>query len=290
MSDLHTEKETNTVCKIEKNLGGRPTDVYKLRPITDQRRALLELAAPGLYERAYPAQEIPGRPPVVADVSARQLEALGIDSAEAQQIADELNAMSAPAYAVQADLRRRASKRARVLYARLEAALDDTTSTPLPNGWIPRDTTAYRAAYLRGYCLVHDDQRLSRRQIADLIGVAARSVDAYLERAGIITEGDQFEETPLDCAANIEKEVTRLAYEVRGKPRWIIARAADGSETERAYTGDTVRDFVPAQLADGAQVYVKFQVANKRTVDPDATPTAVKPRGASSGANVEEYC
>ena len=292
-SKLETDKESKeSVSKIENNSGaGRRAEIYRLNSLGEARRALLELAAPGLYQRAYPAKDDPDRniTAVPAPISARMMTALGFDSTEAEQIAAELNAHRSPAYAQAADALRAAGKRAQRLYRRLEMALEALTSTPLPAGWTPHDLPTYRAAFLRGWLLADPDRlQCSRAQIRHLIGISNGSVDSYRERAGITVtsapEGE-FERRLLGDAPNLEHEITRQGYEVKGRPMEVIACAADGSEIVRPYNRETVQGFAAQQRRAGVPVFVNYQVANRHMVDPNATPESAVPARRRAAPN-----
>jgi hypothetical protein len=247
-AEIHGEKVVPTFAK--------PAERYRALTLADVRRTVLAWAAPRLYEAAH--RHIVARP------IPEMLEAVGYESGEAAQIAAKLDALYTPLYREHERDGQRAAYQARTRLEQLARRLNDTTSTPLPDGW-PLDSAArYRAAFLRA---TNDPQRRrSRREMCELLGVADSHLERLLDRAGLhrmVDEGE-FEVRPVRGSSDavIEQAVREGARAVKGFPRSFIVRTPDGQTHEQRYSGPEARAAMVAALGDGGEVLVKYQVAN----------------------------
>lgn len=256
---------------------GRPAQVFALKPLADVREYLLRCATPRIYERAHPAEPAPDgtRPAVLAQWTPARLVDLSYEGPAAVDASHDLNQWFAPAFDEQGELGARALMRAKKQRARLLLRLGEPHSTPLPAGWPLGSVADFRATFLRA---IHaENPQMSRRTIANLLGIADSSVDGVLARAGLQNTGEaQFELRPLTAPADtdaISRQVTRLGRDVRGYPRFVARRHADGStDAPIAYTPENARVLVLDAAANGAEVVVHFQVANVQEIVRDTPP------------------
>lgn len=276
---------------------GRPAQVFALKPLADVRDYLLRCATPRIYERAHPTEPAPDgtRPAVFAQWTPARLVDLSYEGPAAVDASQDLNQWFAPAFDEQGELGARALTRARKQRARLLLRLGEPHSTPLPAGWPLGSVADFRATFLRA---IHaENPQMSRRTIANLLGIADSSVDGVLARAGLQNTGAaQFELRPLTAPADtdaISRQVTRLGRDVRGYPRFVARRHADGSTDEPiAYTPENARVLVLDAAANGAEVVVHFQVANVQEIVRDTPPEPrrrepLQAHDAGSGAPAE---
>lgn len=256
---------------------GRPAQVFALKPLADVRDYLLRCATPRIYERAHPTEPAPDgtRPAVFAQWTPARLVDLSYEGPAAVDASHDLNQWFAPAFDEQGELGARALTRAKKQRARLLLRLGEPHSTPLPAGWPLGSVADFRATFLRA---IHaENPQMSRRTIANLLGIADSSVDGVLARAGLQNTGEaQFELRPLTAPADtdaISRQVTRLGRDVRGYPRFVTRRHADGStDAPIAYTPENARVLVLDAAANGAEVVVHFQVANVQEIVRDTPP------------------
>jgi hypothetical protein len=86
----------------------------------------------------------------------------------------------------------------------------------------------------------------------------------------------QFETRPLTAPADVDaisRQVNRLGRDVRGYPKLVARRHADGSTDEPiTYTPENARALVLDAAANGAQIVVHFQVANLQEIVRDTPP------------------
>lgn len=245
--------ETDSVCNFAKK-GHRPAHLYALLPLAALERYVLACAWPRIYERQHPTSE---EEAVLAKPQPGMLEALGFEAPPALAAAlsnaygEQLTADSAAHY--QAAIRE---------YRDLKNDLCWQFSAPLPQGWPLSSGANYKASFRRALEEIDPDSQRSVGQIAALVGVSRRSVQALHRRAGLKAEA-QFEERRLLSAANTPQQVRKGAYEVRGRAMRLIVHTADGRRLERGYDMASAQGFVEEQLAAGGQVFVRYQTANK---------------------------
>ena len=287
-TDLNTE---STVGKFENNsTSGRKATIWRLIPLSEARPRLLYGVAPRLVENAYPAEDSPEQPAVLAPLSARALADAGIADADAASELAQLDQQ------LPTDERAKwTGKRVERQYRQLADRLNDQRSTPLAlagEDWKPRNASIYRESYLRALKVADPNAHRSTRQIADVLGLKSRkTAAAVVRRAGLAVHGDQFETRPITHAANVEQQVNKIArFEVQGKPRYIEVQTAE-AVTELPYSAAELT----RQIERGVSVSVKFQVANRHEVIADAKPIErqrrAQPRldlpGDDPGATVE---
>ena len=267
-SDLPAEKDSySPVCKSERNpQGGRPGASWALLPLAEAQVRLVYAVTPRIVERACPVEASPDQPAVLRELSPRALADAGIlDEAAAVELAQVDRQLP------RTSEDRRSRKRVERQCLSLIEQLDNPHSTPLAlagEGWAPRSAALYRETYLRALKIADPDQRRSNREIAEALGLKSRkTAAAVVRRAGLAVHGEQYEPREIQPAANVEREVMRLGYEVRGKPRFVVVETA-GDALEVPYSVAEVE----RQLDRGAKVTVKFQVANRHEVIEDAKP------------------
>jgi hypothetical protein len=274
LSIFPTDQPTpDSVGNFEKK--GRRAEVHQLLDRAAQRRNLLELAIPAIIQRRYPVQARPERPPVAAPISVRALvEGLEIDPGEATSLAKALDQVSKPIYVQQVKERRKAARGVRRDYQQLDERLRDLTSAPLPEGWPIGSLREYRTAVLRAWKLHYPeaDWLSGNSKTARALGLSVRSMDTYLERAGIEVEGDRREERPLASPHNVERQAVAIGYELQGRPLGFRIVAPDGQpRPPEPYCREGAQRAADL-VAAGAQVYVVCQVANKHTALEAALP------------------
>ena len=255
---------------------GRQKHWYSLRSIDEVKQRIIAWATPRIYERQHPTDPASDTG-IVARPTAAMMEALGYTGEAAVQLAEKLETALARVYAQQENAHKRASMLAFRKLARLTRNLESLHSTPLPEGWPLANGTQYRAAFLRA---TNDpNERRSRRQIRELLGIANGSVDVTVQRAGLekaSPEGD-YEIEPLRSAYDLERKVRFIAGRVKGCPMSIISHHASGKVEERGYRGNDSAPYIAQSLADGAQVFIKLQVANRFQEVTDQPPAAALP-------------
>lgn len=248
----------------------KPAERYRVEGVDSIRKTVMAWAAPRVYEAAH--RQIIARP------LPEMLEAVGYDSGEAADLAARLDALYAPLYREHEREGERAQYHARQRLDRLRQRLNDAHSTPLPENWPVDSAARYRAAFLRA---TNDPQRRrSRREMADLLGVADSHLDRLISRAGLeraSSEGE-FEFRPMTARteAGIEQAVRAGAKAVKGFPRSFIVRTPDGLTREQRYSGEEARAAMVAALGGGSEVLVKYQVANHYRSVSDTPPEPVE--------------
>lgn len=291
--------ETNTpsgrdmACHVQQqNISrktGRAPLRYKLLPLDTVKQTIIAWAVPRIYEKHHPADPVAGQG-IVARPTPAMMEALGFDTDNAAKLADRLDSALNRVYNLQDDAQIRAGSGAFRALARLTRDLENPDNTPLPENWPLANGTQYRAAFLRA---TNDpDARRSRSQIQKLLGVANGSVDKMVQQAGLkkaAPEGD-YEVAPVTTPRNIKGQVRTAAKKIRGYPLTIISRRADGNTAERSYRGADSTSFIAESLANGGEVFVKFQVANRYLETTDKPPQAqARPQHRSIPAYHGDY-
>jgi hypothetical protein len=262
---------------------GRRAEIYRLLDRDTQRRNLLELAIPAIIQHRYPVQARPERPPVAATISVRALvEGLDINPDEAAALVNALDQVSKPVYVQQVKERWKAARGVRRDYQQLDLWLRDQTSAPLPAGWPVRNLREYRTALLRAWKLHYPDADWLRgnSKTARALGLSVRSIEVYLERAGVEVEGDQREERPLTSPRHVERQAVAIGYELQGRPIGFRIVTAEGRQRPPEPYGRESARCAADLLAAGAEVYVVYQVANKHRIIEDAQPPMVERRAA----------
>ena len=249
--------------KLSKNPGGRPADVYALPSIDRRRAALIEGLAPRLRELAYPIEDRPNQPATIADLTPRALADVGLNPHDAEK----LHTVTLPAKDKQAIQRAQAARRELRLQQRLIDALDDSTVTPMPQGWRLDTLFLFRVAFLRALKLGgHVGSSLN--DIALTLGISKPSVNKYVGQAGFLIETNQRAAVPLNRSGSIERQVRAGAAAVQGKPLQIDAYYADGTHRTMSYSAEAAE----AAVAQANLVQVIYQVANKHTPIESAPP------------------
>jgi hypothetical protein len=263
------------VIKSRKNPpnSGRPTGVYALPPASELDGLIKWFTVPEMYQRRYPAKPNPDRPPIVAPLKPAALEAIGIPSEQATELAPALEAKSAPAYAAQPDLQRLARKGLKRDYDRLLSDLENPTSAPLPRGWTIHNARDYRVAVWRAWKLAYPDADWLKgnARTARALGITVNTLRRYAERAGIEIESDLTETLPITAPVAVEKQVNIDAGKLCGRPLHYRVETTDG----RAVQFDCSREHtarVVDMVAHGAHAVIEYQVPNRHTVRLDAQP------------------
>ena len=254
---LQSDSGLESDSKTEKNRGRTPI-YYQLKSLKDVKTAILSWSAPRIYEKTHTGE-------VLAQPTATMLTDIGADFTHV----DPLNNLLSPIY--QNKEQSRATRNAHKTYHRLATALStDYHSTPLPP---VSSATAYRAALLSA--TNNPNQRRSRREIAALLGISDRSVDKMLRLAGLqrAVEGGEFEVEPLTDAQNIIGDVKSAASDVNGYPKSVIVNTPEGERLEQGYHGEDSVAFITTQIAAGAEVFIKLQVANRYVTMQEQPPT-----------------
>ncbi len=258
--------------KLSKNLGGRPADVYALPSFERRRVALIDGLAPRVREMAYPVEDRPNQPATIADLTPRALADVGLNP----QDADKLHAVTLPAKDKHAVQRAQAARRELRLQQRLIDALEDTTVTPLLDGWRADTLFLFRVAFLRALKLA-GRVGSSLNDIALTLGISKPSVNKYVGQAGFLIETDQRAVVPLNRNGNIERQVRMGAAQVQGKPLQIDAYYADGTRRTMSYSAEAAE----AAVEHAELVQVVYQVANKHTplesAQPPRSPRRIRP-------------
>lgn len=273
---LHTHEAVFTVCKSEKNSAGRKAAHYCVLPVAAAKQFIVRCAAPRLYEKYHPIEPRDAERPILARPTASMMRELGYNDIESVELAAQLDKVLAPAYQQQGNAQERGRYRAKRDLDQLTRDLEDSHSSTLPAGWPLATVADYRAAFLRA-TYSPDTESRSRRELAELVGAAPRSVDSILERAGMESFKQPLVERPLRVLDNtVEQEVRKLAQEVKGFPLRLVTREP-GRVVEQTYSTGAARAVLSAAVQTGATVYVQFQVANRQELVSDAPPVKATP-------------
>lgn len=275
---LRTDIAQESVRNSVNNSAGRRDDTYSALTTAEQRKALLMLATPAIMQRRYPIEATPDRQPVAAPLSARALSD-ALDTELPADVAADLEQVYQSIKDLQPAEQEKARKGVRRDYTRLAAWLRDTTSAPLPDGWRMGSVKDYRTAVLRAWKLFYSDADWLNgdKKTAAALGMTPKTLQSYLDRAGVDVEHDRTEAARITSPRNIEREVTRMGYELKGRPLHFTVKAKNGRETQYAYSRESAAK-VADYIADGAEVYAVYQVANLHVAREDATPPPVQER------------
>ena len=254
---IGSNNENNADEAIAKR--GRRSDVYAILPLAQVKQAIMAYAIPRIIEKYHPTDDEAG---IVARPTVAMMTALGYSQEEAKSLIVDLEALyrNLPQDAVQAGFR--AGRVALRVIAKLKASLEDTHSTPLETDIPLSNAKIYRQVLLRA--TNNADERRSRRDIQNLIGVSHGSVTTYIAGAGLAkaSENGEYEVESLQYADDLAGNVKRMAYNVRGRPMTIISQCDDGKTVESPYRGHDSQTYVRSQMAQGKNISIKFQVAN----------------------------
>jgi hypothetical protein len=215
------------------------------------------------------------------------LEALGFGPQDSQWMAQKLDAALSRVYEGQEHTHLKANHEAFRALARLTRELENPYSTPLLENWPLANGTQYRAAFLRA---TNDpDERRSRREIRQLLGVANGSVDTMVTRAGLekVDPAGSYEFGEITRRRDIEKQIRHTARRVRGYPLSIISQSSSGETREYAYRGTESTPIIAETLAGGGKVNIRYQVAN-RYIACTEDPPQISPVTASNSTSLDD--
>ncbi len=286
-TDLST---VESVSRNAKNVG-RKGEIYCMLPLDHIRIGIIAWAKPRIYEQCHPIGFEEGKEAsgIVAKPLPAMFEAVGINSESARWSSEQISQRLEDVFQVQNYAEQDAGKRAIARLAQLKNALQDRTSTPLPEGWPLSSTKEYRAAFLRA--TNNPQQRRSRRQIRNLIGISNAALDSVVRQAGLARQDKQgeYELRRLRHAENLEFQINREARVVQGFPRSLVIHTPDGAVIEQGYMGSDSGEIVKAHIQNGAKVYVRLQVAN-HYIEVSDTPLQATPetRQAQNGGRESE--
>lgn len=279
IAELRTDQHLSVGNSAINSIAGRHAGTYQLRTLGEQRKALLTTATPAIIQRRYPVEATPERAAVAAPLSVRALaEGLEIDEDCAVDAATDLELIAEAIRTSQPREQEKAQKGVRRDFDRLASWLMDATSAPLPEGWRLGSVKDYRTAVVRAWKL-HDpdaDWLNGDKKTAQALGITAKTVSAYLERAGVDVEHNQRVEHRITSPKQIEREVTRVAFEVKGRPLHFKAKVGN-SDVHYDYSREAAARVADLVVA-GVEVYTVYQVANKHTAIADALPPVPAPR------------
>ena len=221
-----------SVSKSAKNKRGRRSKQYMLLPLESVLSAIVDWATPRIIETLHPTTP-DDEDAALAQPTADMFKAVGMPATQAKAVAEHLRKACEREY-LQTPRLKRALERE---LARLRGGMRVNRSTELPAGWALGTAADYRAAFLRA--TNDENERRSRREIQDLLGVSNGSVGDMLRRAGLVrrVEGGEYEEHPITQPRGIEKQVTATARKVKGFPRAIVVTGTDGKQTVSGYSG-----------------------------------------------------
>ncbi len=264
--------------KTENKSRGRTAHVYRLLPLSEVKHQIMLWIVPRVIERLHPT--LPDDVPVLAVPTADMFVVAGFAEVEAERIAAQLRAAYPDAYPDE-----RLQKHVSDEVGKVHHGLQSKMSTPLPQGWSLANGSDYRAAFLRA---TNDEkQRRSRREIRELIGVSNGSVGEMVRRAGLQRKEahGEFETVALQHPQNVDRQVERAGYEVAGYPRAVVIDHPKGEQETLIYRGEQTHELMSEQIAAGAQVSVRFQVANHyvelNVIPPPKPKTDIPPRAAA---------
>jgi 5S rRNA maturation endonuclease (ribonuclease M5) len=269
-SKLHTDKEDESVCKIEKNTSpkGRKANHYRMLSLPEIEALLLIQGYKMIFQKHHPVVgdcvlALP-TPAMIGEILPNHNQPEAITAALMETFQTIYDAYK-PAQA-------RALRRIEKDYQALIDALSNHHSTPLPKGWALEHPSNYRAAFLRAVCESKPEEQRSRRQMAELLGISRRNVTAAVKRAGLKNEEQPLQKFTVTRAHDLHRQVTAQAYHLKGFPKFIVAETSSG-EVKRIYDATTAQTFAKTYLGQGATLRVEFQVASKQRVvrhDPPA--------------------
>lgn len=275
----NTKNNSLIVSPFWKNdVYGRKATYYSLLPLEQIHESILAWAMPRIYEKHHPVDEENG---IVAIPTAAMLKSMGFQSDWAADLADKLHKAYRRAYCEQENIEEAMQQTALRALNRLRNDLRDEYSTPLPEDWMISNGASYRAAYLRA--LHNPDERLSRREIARLLGVNVSRVDKFVEQAGLARSKAQgeFEVTELRSTRDISGQIKQGARQVKGYPRSLISVSDDGEVTESSYRGDESVAFIASEMGKGNKIRVKYQVANHFVAVTEGQPEIVTEKAST---------
>lgn len=170
--------------------------------------------------------------------------------------------------------------------SRLRQGLHSYASTPLLDNmgeWPLNNAANYRAAFLRASN--NAEQRRSRRQMRETIGISDGQLDTLLQRAGLermVPEGEyEFEPITLENTRNLQGKMRSAARRHQGFPKTFVVQSEDGFFVNEypAMKPDTLVYVASLlQQEEGSTVHLRVQVANHyREIDLDETVAADTP-------------
>ncbi|MCK6581117.1 MAG: toprim domain-containing protein [Anaerolineae bacterium] len=243
--------------KVEKKPGGRPADRYRLVSYAERHAALVNALSPRIRQMAYPIRKTHCQVPTIADLTERSFDDMRLEKLHRA----EVEAESEEVKAVQFVERRIAARREKRLKILLIDALDDSTFTPLPEGWQIETLALFRAAFLRALKLAGKiGSRLDENAL--VLGITRPSVNKYVLMAGFRIERDQTAAITLQPDEPVEAQVKRGASALVGKPIAIEAYATpediDRGPVRLPYTAGAACSI----RQRGALVRIVYQTAN----------------------------
>lgn len=256
---------------------GRSATLYSLKTLSEVKADILAWAAPRIVEFEYPSSRESG---ILAELTARMVQSIDINPAQAQTIAADLRTAMLPALTRQrTDHARRQDitplQRAARTYRVLERDLEDTYSTPLPSRWPMGNLSAYIDTI--GHVLVPNGERLGAYGVAKMLGISVRSVKAMLNRAGLAAEIHE-ESVEFTSQKPAQRQIVEHGKRLKARALRIVVRTPQG-EKRIECQGDKNADaaVIDAHLSAGNSVQVLFRGRSSYRVVRETPPEPKRP-------------
>lgn len=254
--------------KIDKNpLGGRPSDKYKLLPVEQILRNIVDHVMAPLIEKVFP-QDSDLVAPIMADFVIDLLK----DDAEStvDNLIDQYGKVivNQPGYA-------KAMKEVRRQHQKIMRLIAAPVFAPIPKGMTYKNSSEYQACCALALVLAGGGEtQISKTDLLLFIGCSERNLKTVLKRAGIESLKDQFVdvEAPLDEIKSLKLDWNT---QVRGFPIAVMS-----SRREAAFDIERrgLDAYCEGEVKAGATLSIRYRQANRQRIMAQKSTVASEPK------------